>query len=50
MILEYNKNTSLLRQDQRLRMKQYRHWEWQDHFNTIQHVIEDIEQVEAECH
>ena len=50
MIVEYNKNTSLLRQDQRLRMKQYRHWEWQDHFNTIQHVIEDIQQVEAECH
>ena len=50
MILEYNKNASLLRQDQLLRMKHYQHWEWQDHFNAIQYVIEPIERVEAECH
>lgn len=47
MILEYNKNASLLRADQLLRMKHYQHWEWQDHFNTIQHVVEHVEMVEA---
>lgn len=49
-VLEYNKNSSLLRDNQLSRMKQYQHWEWQDHFNTVQQVIDDIEQVEAECH
>lgn len=47
LILEYLQLDSPLRHAQMLRMQNYRHWEWADHFKEIQDLIQDRPQAVA---